>query len=370
MSNWHRQVPFGADHGHEWDECWHYRSLGNVHSFNVRVRAGKPLGVLGLKGIDLDNVRKYSDFLAGTAKRLYGPDDNTSRVRQCPMCGHSLDGAAVELSVFGVSYLRCNECGHVCVGLRPRATVLEKVFAESEAHSSVYTDPRLIEIRMEQIIAPKLDWCVRQFVEQHGHGPRSVLDVGAGGGHFLAGAIRRGLSVEGFEKSRVSRAFARETFDLSLREDDFIAADAAQVDMVTFWGLLEYVPNPREFIAAARRWIGPNGMLVVEVPRVDSLGTFVQGMERAVVARHMDPTTHLNGFTDASLCTALVEEAFAPVAAWYFGMDAYEACVQAALRFEDSTLLDALTDFIPVIQQALDRGRQCDDIVISAVPVT
>lgn len=369
MTQWHRHTPFSADHGREWEERWVYSADGNAcRSFDVRVRAGKPLDVLKLKGVDLGEVRDYADFLKGTSARLYGAGADIRRLPDCPLCRATLDGAAVELAVFGVPYVRCSRCGHVGVGARPLPTVLDEIFAESETHSSAYIDHSAIETRMTQIIAPKLDWCMEHFQGRNRRLPQSVLDVGAGGGHFLAGAVRRSMAVEGFEKSRASRAFAREAFDLELREDDFLSADGTPVDLITYWGLLEYVAQPRDFIAAALRRLTSDGMLVVEVPRVDSLGTLVQGMEGAVVARHMDPTTHVNGFTDASLCTALVEEGFIPVAAWYFGMDAYETCVQAALRANDPGLFEAFADFIPVIQQALDRGRQCDDIIIAAVP--
>jgi 2-polyprenyl-3-methyl-5-hydroxy-6-metoxy-1,4-benzoquinol methylase len=367
---WQRTVPFGADHKNAWQETWQYRTVtGDARFFNVQVRAGKQLDVLKLKGIDLGEVRSYADFLAPTAERLYRSVAEIRRVVECPMCLTTLGSAKVELAVFGVPYLRCAACGHVGVGARPAAEVLDQIFTESETHSSAYVDRNSIEIRMEQIIAPKLDWCVGHFREHRGREPKSVVDVGAGGGHFLAGAKRRGMAVDGFEKSRVSRAFAQEAFGLSLRDDDFLATSDLAPDVITFWGLLEYVARPRDFLAAARRCIGPNGMLVVEVPRVDALGTMVQGMDGAVVARHMDPTSHINGFTDASICTALVEEGFAPMAAWYFGMDAYETFVQAALKANDSAMFDVLADFIPVLQQALDRGRQCDDIIIAAVPI-
>jgi hypothetical protein len=83
----------------------------------------------------------------------------------------------------------------------------------------------------------------------------------------------------------------------------------------------------------------------------------------------MDPTSHVNAFSDESLCTALVEEGFAPIAAWYFGMDAWELVVQVALRAGDEMLVQKLADWIPVVQEAADRGRQCDDVVIAAVPI-
>jgi hypothetical protein len=64
-----------------------------------------------------------------------------------------------------------------------------------------------------------------------------------------------------------------------------------------------------------------------------------------------------------------VETGFAPCAAWYFGMDAYELLAQVALRLDDESVLDRTEDLVPVLQGGLDRGRQCDDLVLAAEPV-
>ena len=111
MTQWHRHTPFGADHGREWEERWEYTHGDAVRRmFDVQVRAGKPLDVLKLKGIDLGEVRDYAGFLETTAARLYGAGAKVRRMTQCPLCHASLDGAAVELAVFGVPYLRCGSC--------------------------------------------------------------------------------------------------------------------------------------------------------------------------------------------------------------------------------------------------------------------
>ena len=365
MARWSRSVSFSSDHKAQRVEHWEYGS----RVFEMEVRLGKDLDVLALKGTDLEQVRAYAKLLERTAAELYGPSSQSTEQRQCPACHTSLMKPEVELHVFGVPYVRCGECSHVTVGRRPDPAALGRGFAESEAHSSVYVDRQALETRMEQIIAPKIEWSVEHYRRRRGRAPKRLLDVGAGGGHFLAGAQRRGMKVEGFEKSRASRAFAKEAFGLELRADEFTEAQPATADLVTFWGLLEYVQEPRSFLAAARHAVAPGGMLIVEVPRADALGTRVQALEGAMVARHMDPTTHVNAFSDESLCTALVEEGFAPIAAWYFGMDAYEALVQAALRDNDAGLLPRMAHLAPVLQRALDLGRQCDDIVIAALPV-
>ena len=370
MSRWYRTVPFSSDREARRVERWEYRpARGAARTFEVAVQAGKPLDVLGLKGTDLTEIRDYAELLQRTARELYGPSSGATDQRACPACLSELKSSTTELHVFGVPYVRCAECGHVTVGRRPDAAALARVFAESDQHSSVYVDRAALETRMKQIIAPKLDWSMEHYRRRYGRAPARVLDVGAGAGHFLAGAERRGVGVEGFEKSRASRAFAKEVFGLELRSDDFTAAKVELADVVTFWGLLEYLQEPRGFLAAARRAIAADGMLIVEVPRGDALGTRVQAQVGAIVARHMDPTTHVNAFSDESICTALVEEGFGPVAAWYFGMDIYEALVQEALRQNDPEFLEGTAGLIPLLQEAADFGRQCDDVVIAAVPV-
>ena len=51
----------------------------------------------------------------------------------------------------------------------------------------------------------------------------SALDVGAGGGHFVAGLRDAGIAADGIEISVASRQFASEAFGITLSERDFLA---------------------------------------------------------------------------------------------------------------------------------------------------
>src|SRR5439155_16173654 len=232
-----------------------------------------------------------------------------------------------------------------------------------------YTDTERLELRLAQIVKPKLDWTIETYRRQYGREPRSVLDVGAGGGHFVATCRRAGLDAEGYEVSRASRRFAQKAFGIDLRDADFLAdADGPPGDVVPFWGLLEYTPGPRRFLGAGRRRLDTHGLLITEVPRFDCLGSAVQRECQETVARHLDPTSHVNCFSDESLVTALLRSALRPAAAWYFGMDAYELLVQVALRLEHDGVLERLADLIPSLQACFDAARVCDDIIVAAVP--
>jgi 2-polyprenyl-3-methyl-5-hydroxy-6-metoxy-1,4-benzoquinol methylase len=349
-------------------EHWDYRAGAETISCEVDVTIGKKLDVLGLKGTALSDVRGYAQFLAATAARLYGPGAPRRAIERCPACGS--DAAAPDaIVVFGQAYARCGACGHGFVRHQPAAATLDAVFSDSDEHAAVYVDRSGLEVRLTQIIAPKAEWSLANYRRLYGTTPTSALDVGAGGGHFVEGMRRRGIEAAGYERSRSSRQFARDAFDITLRDGDFLAAAPERHQLMTFWGLLEYVPEPRRFLEQARRSLSPeDGLLVVEIPRLDCFGTAVQRALPDNVARHMDPTSHMNAFTDASLATALIETGFRPVAAWYFGMDLYEFLVQAALRLDEPRVLAELADLIPALQASLDEGRQCDDLVIAARP--
>jgi SAM-dependent methyltransferase len=341
-------------------------SLADGTRLELDITAGKPLDVLALKGSSLDDVRSYSKELEETAARLYPADAPRETIASCPCCEHPSADAPEVLVVYGIGYARCPNCGHAFVREQPGGDGLAEHFSESEELSGEYTDAAAAEGRIEQIVAPKLEWVLDVFRRQLDREPGTLVDVGAGGGHFVAGAQRAGVDAQGFEISRASRAFAAEVFDVELRDEDFLESEVT-ADLITFWGLLEYTPRPRDFLAAARRALGDDGLLVVEVPRFDCLGTAAQARFPDTVARHLDPTSHVNCFSDTSLATALDASGFRPVAAWYFGMDAYELAVQLALRLGEERLSELVELLLPM-QQSLDEARYCDDLVVAAVP--
>jgi 2-polyprenyl-3-methyl-5-hydroxy-6-metoxy-1,4-benzoquinol methylase len=369
MNWWTRTAPLAIP-AQVQAESWSYTPPHAAsQTFDLKVHTGKPLDVMGLKQTTLDELRDYAAFLAQTAQRLYAQDVTKQEIRQCPCC-HTVTTASEEaLRIFDIAYVRCPACGHAFVGIQPDLQQVNHLFEDSADHSQIYIDPKTLEVRLAQVVVPKVNWVLETYQRVVGATPITCIDVGAGGGHFVAGMHRQGIKATGFELSHASRAFAKRAFGLDLISEDFLAADNDAVNIVTMWGLLEYTPEPRRFLEKARRLLEPNyGLLVVEVPRFDALGTVVQAENPKNIARHMDPTSHLNCFSDSSLATALVETGFRPVAVWYFGMDAYELLVQLAIRLNNPKILEDCGDMIPALQASCDAGRQCDDLIMAAVP--
>lgn len=185
---WFRLSPFEAGYADHYQEVWQYELDQNVQRFDVDVRIGKPLDVMSLKGTGLAETKEYGDFLKETAAKLYTDDQEYATLGNCVMCGHENADSTPVLSVYCVDYHRCGSCGHVAVQKQPVQAVLDEIFSESETHSSIYIDEKTLAVRMEQVVNPKLNWVADQYKARFGRELTSLMDIGAGGGHFVAGA--------------------------------------------------------------------------------------------------------------------------------------------------------------------------------------
>jgi len=99
-----------------------------------------------------------------------------------------------------------------------------------------------------------------------------VLDVGCGGGLFLARLREQaGAAVEGTELNDARVLYAREVHGVSvhkrLLEDPFFARDrSAHYDVVTLWDALEHVNFPAQTLCSAAQLLKPGGHLLLETP--------------------------------------------------------------------------------------------------------
>ena len=373
MKTWIRKTALSETRQLQHKEIWEYvEGHRTLASFEIDVTIGKPLDVLSLKGTSLQRIRDYAEFLRRTANVLYGSSSGRQEFSACPCCGADSARAVDVLSIFDIAYKRCWQCAHVFIFSQPSPEALLEVFAKSEGHPSVYIDEETLAIRLDQVVKPKLDWTLQVYRQHRGREGISILDVGGGGGHFIEVCKRSGVRAEGYELSEACRRFAKKTFGIHLHNDNFLTQDGrlGKFEILTFWGLLEYTPEPRKYLNAAYQHLNfQTGMLVVEVPRFDCVGTAVQKERSATVARHLDPTSHVNCFSDASLVTALFTSGFKPIAAWYYGMDAYELLVQLALQLDDPEMMGRLSHWIPGLQASFDSAQLCDNLIIAAVPL-
>lgn len=231
---------------------------------------------------------------------------------RCPACDHEVeprgagrgerpgDGGAARYgssreSVAAVSIRVCPRCGHGWQAPLPDAAALARRYAALE-------DPRYVaETPRRRRSAARLHALVAA-----GAPPRGPwLDVGCASGVFLDVVTGAGAEAWGVEPSAWLAALARRGHGDRVRcaplEGAALPAEAFGV--VTLWDVLEHVPDPRGFLALARRHLVPGGLLALKVPARDSSVARVLGSRWPLLLPE-----HLHYFTRPSL-RALLRQA-------------------------------------------------------------
>jgi SAM-dependent methyltransferase len=111
---------------------------------------------------------------------------------------------------------------------------------------------------------------VRRYVSLHRSS--EVLDVGCGAGTFLLEIRKRdGAKVTGVDFKDLSHlpGFEQLEFHCGLFYEQELAD--SRFDLVTMWHFLEHDYDPLRTLAEAKRILKPEGRLVIEVPRLDSV---------------------------------------------------------------------------------------------------
>jgi 2-polyprenyl-3-methyl-5-hydroxy-6-metoxy-1,4-benzoquinol methylase len=99
-----------------------------------------------------------------------------------------------------------------------------------------------------------------------------LLDVGCGSGTLIGLLKKRGLSVLGIDTSEeASQVAARESeVRVIVGTLDQAAFGISLFDVVTMFHVIEHVTNPREVLGEVQRILKPGGILIAQVPNIDS----------------------------------------------------------------------------------------------------
>lgn len=93
------------------------------------------------------------------------------------------------------------------------------------------------------------------------------IDVGAGDGSFLI-TVRAEKKI-GVEISIYGRRLIEERGIEAITDKQFLRIRGYQADVISFWHMLEHVPNPWDYLAAAKRNLSQDGLVVIGIPNMD-----------------------------------------------------------------------------------------------------
>jgi 2-polyprenyl-3-methyl-5-hydroxy-6-metoxy-1,4-benzoquinol methylase len=215
----------------------------------------------------------------------------------------------------GYEIVECRTCGLRYLYPRPSLQETEELYSE---HYFQSTDAlgRGYEGYTEQADNLRATFRDRlRFLPPRTSG-RRLLDVGAAAGYFVEQARLAGWDAEGIEPSKWAAAYARDHVGVPVREGilDATTFPNDSFDVVTFWEVIEHLPDPREFLMQVARVAKPGASVYLSTP--DSGSTVARVLGRNWLGWRKVPE-HLFFFDRRSLERLLDETGFEVVDSRY-----------------------------------------------------
>ena len=220
----------------------------------------------------------------------------------CYLCGSSavtLHAASTEYS-----FIHCQRCG-----LRRQYPVPDPESLTVLYHSEFYQDRGLdrtlddLPRFARELLADRLTRLTRAVGK-----PGRLLDVGCGTGLFLETARRAGWEARGTETSEDSIAYARKFTSSPIFHGELANLhDGLTYEALTYWDVLEHLPDPRAELRLARERLNPGGVVGVSLPSVQGLKARLQRDAWRYYAPSMG---HISHFTPKTLSMLLTQAGF------------------------------------------------------------
>lgn len=188
------------------------------------------------------------------------PPDRTDPT--CPVCGARAAGLAGRWNDLAV--WRCEECDHRFVAPVPDpsqlAAIYEVGYYQGSTRPTGFQDYAGLHDARIRMFGRHLDLIVR-----HG-GEGRLLDIGCANGDFLVQARQRGWDVLGVDPSAARAEAIAAGVPLVGTTVRDAAVPERTLDVITFWDVLEHVPDPVGDLRSARRLLKAGGLVAATVP--------------------------------------------------------------------------------------------------------
>jgi len=190
----------------------------------------------------------------------------TKASQGCPVCRDVRRRAVVTQNGLGV--VRCLSCGQRYVWPVPSDAELAAIYDPGYyrgGHGSVgFSDYAALTPARRQMFARHLD-------RIEGLIPRGrVLDVGCATGDFLLMAAQRGWEALGVDPSPAREQARAAGVRLVGRTIDDAEIAPHSLGLITFWDVLEHLPDPVASLRRARELLTPGGLVAATVPNAGS----------------------------------------------------------------------------------------------------
>ena len=198
----------------------------------------------------------------------------------------------------GEQIVRCRRCG--LAYMNPRVIPSSIMAGYTEADNSTYVSQssgRMSTFRR----------CVK-LLEPYAGTHRRVIDIGCAGGFFVKAADEAGWEAHGVEPSRHLVGYARRELGLSRVEQGTLSDRRYPdgfFDAVTYWDVLEHLPDPMQELREVSRVVRPGGAVLINYPNFASVWSRLLGRKWWFVL-----SVHLYYFTPETMRKMLDQVGF------------------------------------------------------------
>ena len=318
---------------------------------------------------DLDNIREMRQNRKNSALLNLNEFDSNKEYN-CPICGFK--EYSFYVNIYGYQYCECKKCKSIFLANLPNAEELYS--GKEEVEVGHYIDKEIFDKRKELISKPKLNFvfdCINDYFESN-FKIDTWLDIGCATGELLSFVKDMGIKTIGIESDFREIEFARNICGLDIIEgyidsknpNDEIIEAIHNASIISFFNVLEHIPNPIDFINDIYHFSNKSSILVFEVPRHPSLASFSNLVSHDAVYRHMVPPQHLQIFTEKGV-DEILKDKFEIIGRWGFGQGFFDILTECAINanLENLELYNQLIDKSNSIQKTIDEVGFSDTMI-------
>lgn len=223
-------------------------------------------------------------------------------------CGVCRSGYAKKVfTKEGFDLVRCEIDGHLYVENAPSQEELDRFYDSSYFEGkaggyrhNVFENPALHLMKAERKV---------KRVQRHLQSGK-ILDVGCGPGFFVFQARREGFNVFGCDASNAAVDYSQRVLGTHIWQGNFLDyPEGVKFDGVTMFSYIAHVINPGLSLRKAHGLLEDNGLLVLSIPNLASVGRVLKGKNW----RGFSFPEHLQLFSHMNLDRILKENGFTPL---------------------------------------------------------
>ena len=194
-----------------------------------------------------------------------------SRKVECPLCeGGNLDLIATKVRFgYEADVYKCQHCS--LAFLDQNSFNFPKDFYEKQYHQTYLThvEPDALNPQAYYEKMKKANKIWTDKFSKMLSGQEVVLDIGCSTGHFIDMVQYKTKKIYGYELNRKEVGFCRSVLNLDVSDQSLEDRFKEETfDYITMIYVLEHIADPKEFLNSVKKFLKPDGKLVILVPNV------------------------------------------------------------------------------------------------------